>query len=69
MYTLYVVMGGVFDFSESDMAAVRRCWCLLLLTNYPVKSDAERKLLRKRRKEMKTGELEKEAEADYINAT
>lgn len=74
MYTLYVVMGGVFDFAESDMAAVRRWWCLLLLTNYPVKSDAERKLLRKRCKEMKTGitltkigELEKEAEADYIS--
>ncbi|XDV21835.1 hypothetical protein PO909_026855 [Leuciscus waleckii] len=55
MYALYVVMGGLFDFAESDMAAVRRWWCLLLLTNYPVKSDAERKLLRKRRKEMKTG--------------
>ncbi|XP_059426721.1 uncharacterized protein LOC132160974 [Carassius carassius] len=37
MYTLYVVMGGLFDFAESDMAAVRRWWCLLLLTNYPVK--------------------------------
>ncbi|XP_026103055.1 uncharacterized protein LOC113074420 isoform X3 [Carassius auratus] len=57
---------GVFVLM-SDMAAVRRWWCLLLLTNYPVKSDAERKLLRKRRKEMKTGELEKEAEADYIS--
>ncbi|XP_042598767.1 uncharacterized protein LOC109080447 isoform X11 [Cyprinus carpio] len=74
MYTLYVVMGGILDFAESDMAAVRRWWCLLLLTNYPVKSDAERKLLRKRRKEMKTGitltkigELEKEVEADYIS--
>ncbi|XP_077083470.1 uncharacterized protein LOC143736713 [Siphateles boraxobius] len=61
MYALYVVMGGLFDFAVSDMDAVRRWWCLLLLSNYPVKSDAERKLLRKRRKEMKT-ELEMEAD-------
>ncbi|XP_065096508.2 uncharacterized protein [Paramisgurnus dabryanus] len=70
MYTLYVVMGGVFDFAESDMAAIRRWWCLLLLTNYHVKSDAERKLLRKRHKAMKTGLTSTKTalatEADYI---
>ncbi|XP_067305511.1 uncharacterized protein [Pseudorasbora parva] len=65
-YALYVVMGGVFDFAESDMAALRRWWCLLLLTNYPVKSDAERKLLKKRRKEMMTGELKME-DGDYMS--
>lgn len=65
MYALYVVMGGHFDFAESDMAAVTRWWCLLLLTNYPVKSDVERRLLRKRRKTRNTGELE--MEPDYIS--
>ncbi|KAG9263222.1 hypothetical protein AMEX_G23230 [Astyanax mexicanus] len=31
MYALYMVLGGIFDFTETDMPAIRRWWCALLL--------------------------------------
>ncbi|KAG1937167.1 hypothetical protein F2P79_018383, partial [Pimephales promelas] len=45
MYALYIVMEGRFDFNESDMLTIRRWWCMFLLSNYPLKSDTERKEL------------------------
>ncbi|XP_077089568.1 uncharacterized protein LOC143740869 isoform X4 [Siphateles boraxobius] len=50
MYSLSFVTAGAFDFTEPDMPCIRRWWCLLLLENFPLRSDAERKQLRKKRR-------------------
>ncbi len=37
VYSQRVIVINIKHIFQSDMAAVRRWWCLLLLTNYPVK--------------------------------
>ncbi|XP_067302268.1 uncharacterized protein [Pseudorasbora parva] len=66
MYALYVVMEGRFDFNESDMLTIRRWWCMLLLNNYPLKSDAERKELLKKRRAERAEVMETPLPVDYM---
>ncbi|XP_016326356.1 uncharacterized protein LOC107676347 [Sinocyclocheilus anshuiensis] len=65
-YALYVVLEGYFDFNEYDMPTIRRCWCMLLLSNYPLKSDAERKQLRKKRRLERAEAMEAPPPVDYL---
>ncbi|RVE73765.1 hypothetical protein OJAV_G00034750 [Oryzias javanicus] len=51
MYTLYIVMGAKCDFTEENMPQIRRWWCLLLITNFPMPSEEARMLTRKRRRD------------------
>ncbi|XP_077100029.1 uncharacterized protein LOC143750744 [Siphateles boraxobius] len=41
MYALYVILGGTFDFSESDIPSIRRWWSVLLLEKFPPRSVME----------------------------
>lgn len=66
MYALYIVMEGRYDFNESDMLTIRRWWCMLLLTNYPLKSDTERKELRKKRRVERAEVMETPLPVDYL---
>ncbi|XP_058628753.1 uncharacterized protein LOC131538714 isoform X3 [Onychostoma macrolepis] len=43
MYSLSFVTAGAFDFTEPDVPCIRRWWCLLLLENFPLRSDGERR--------------------------
>ncbi|XP_021331417.1 uncharacterized protein isoform X2 [Danio rerio] len=66
MYALYIVMEGHFDFDESDMHVLRHWWCIVLLTNYPLKSDAERKSLRKRMRTQRAEAIDPVPADDYL---
>lgn len=66
MYALYVVMERRFDFRESDMPTIRRWWCMFLLSNYPLKSDAERKELRKKRRAERAEAVKPTPPVDYL---
>lgn len=63
MYALYIVMEGHFDFDESDMQVLRH---IVLLTNYPLKSDAERKSLRKRMRTQRAEAIDPVPADDYL---
>ncbi|XP_066523048.1 uncharacterized protein [Hoplias malabaricus] len=39
MYTLYIVLGNEFDFSESDIAQIRKWWCGILVDNFTLKQS------------------------------
>ncbi|XP_067271045.1 uncharacterized protein [Pseudorasbora parva] len=47
MYSLSFVTAGPFDFTEPDVPCIRRWWCLLLLENFPLRSDEETRATKK----------------------
>ncbi|XP_058618391.1 uncharacterized protein LOC131531573 [Onychostoma macrolepis] len=49
MYALYVILGGTFDFSESDIPSIRRWWSVLLLEKFPPRSVLEIQQRKRRR--------------------
>lgn len=48
-YALYVILGGTFDFSESDIPSIRRWWSVLLLEKFPPRSVMEIQQRKRRR--------------------
>ncbi|XP_056093487.1 uncharacterized protein LOC130072421 isoform X2 [Rhinichthys klamathensis goyatoka] len=49
MYALNVILGGTFDFSESDIPSIRRWWSVLLLEKFPPRSVMEIQQRKRRR--------------------
>ncbi|KAG1926801.1 hypothetical protein F2P79_024662 [Pimephales promelas] len=66
MYLLSFVTAGAFDFTEPDKPCIRRWWCLLLLENFPLRSDAERKQIRKKRRVERAEVIETPLPADSL---
>ncbi|KAF4100991.1 hypothetical protein G5714_019187 [Onychostoma macrolepis] len=46
---MYVILGGTFDFSESDIPSIRRWWSVLLLKKFPPRSVMEIQQRKRRR--------------------